>query len=229
MSDLLKQLKDLTMLNGVSGDEKAVRHYVRDNVKDIVDKIEYDKLGSLIAYKGEKGPKVMLAGHLDEIGLMVTEINKEGFVKFQTLGGWHTVVMTAQKWLIHTDKGPVKAITGAKPPHVLPLSERYKSPDVGTLFLDLGVYNKEEVEKLGVKIGDAITPYSDFELLSNTDFIVGKALDNRVGVLIVMEVLKKLKNNPNQFAGTFTVQEEVGLRGAKTSSYKIKPDIVLLL
>ncbi|MEZ0180433.1 M42 family metallopeptidase, partial ['Camptotheca acuminata' phytoplasma] len=227
MSDLLKKLKDLTMLDGVSGQEKQVNKYIKENVEKISDKIEHDNLGSLIASKGLNGPKIMLAGHVDEIGLMVTEITKEGFVKFQPLGGWYTGVMLAQKWKIHTKKSVITAITGAKPPHILPFSERSKIPEMKTLFLDLGVYNKEEAEKLGVKIGDMITPYSEFELLANQDFIVAKALDNRVGALVVMQVLEKLKNNPNQFYGTFTVQEEVGLRGATTSANKIKPVVAI--
>ncbi|MDV3195955.1 MAG: M42 family metallopeptidase [Candidatus Phytoplasma stylosanthis] len=223
MSNLLKKLKDLTMLNGVPGQEKQVNSYIKENIKDFVDKIEYDNLGSLIAYKGNNGPKIMLAGHVDEIGLMVTEITKEGFIKFQTLGGWSTNVMLAQKWKIHTSKGFLTAITGAKPPHVLSIADRHKNPESKDLFLDLGVYSKEEVEKLNVKIGDMITPYSEFEILNNEDFIVGKAFDNRVGALIVMEVLENLKDNQNIFVGAFTVQEEVGLRGARTSTNKIKP------
>jgi len=227
MFDLLKNLKDLTMLNGISGQEKKVNNYIKENIQGIVDKIENDNLGTLIAYKGTKGPKIMLAGHVDEIGLMVTEITKEGFVKFQPIGGWLTSVMLAQKWDINTDKGVVKAITGARPPHVLSYADRCKNPDMKNLFLDLGVYNKEEVERLGVKIGDMVTPHGDFEVLANEDFIVAKALDNRVGALVVMKVIEALKNNPNQCVGAFTVQEEVGLRGAQTSTNKIKPVIAV--
>lgn len=227
MSDLLKQLKDLTMLSGVPGQEKEVNNYIKKNIKGQFDKIEYDNLGSLMFYKGNKGPKIMLAGHVDEIGLIATEITKEGFVKFQPLGGWITGVMLAQKWNIHTHKGVIRGITGARPPHILPVSERNKTPEMKNLFLDLGVYNKEEAENLGVRIGDMITPYSEFELLANKDFVAAKALDNRVGALIVMKVIETLKDNPNQCIGAFTVQEEVGLRGAKTSTNKAKPVIAI--
>lgn len=135
--------------------------------------------------------------------------------------------MLAQKWDISTDKGVVKAITGARPPHVLSYTDKCKNPDMKNLFLDLGVYNKKEVERLSVKIGDMVTPCDNFEVLANEDFIVAKALDNRVGALIIMKVLEALKNNPNQCVGTFKVQEEVGLRGAQTSTNKIKPVIAV--
>lgn len=227
MSNWLENLKKLTMLSGVPGQEKKVNNYIKSQIKDLVDKIEYDNLGSMNAYKGTKGPKVMLAGHVDEIGLMVTEITKEGFVKFQTLGGWITSVMLAQLWQIHTNKGIVYAVTGAKPPHSLSAAERMKNPELNSLFLDLGVESKEETEKLGVRIGDMITPYTEFRVMGNPNFLLAKALDNRVGVLVVMEVLAALKNNPNQFIGSFTAQEEVGLRGARTSANKVQPSIAI--
>ncbi|MDW3617754.1 MAG: M42 family metallopeptidase [Candidatus Phytoplasma pruni] len=227
MSDLLQKMKDLTMLNGISGQEKAVNQYIKNNVEGQVDKIEYDNLGSLLAYKGDKGPKIVLAGHVDEVGLMVSEITKEGFVKFQTIGGWVSKVMLAQTWQINTKKGVLFAVTGAKPPHSLASSERYKTPEMSSLFLDLGVQNKEEAEELGVRVGDMVTPYTEFRTLGNSNFLLAKAIDNRAGVLSVMEVLKTLKNNPNQCVGAFTVQEEVGLRGAKTSTNKVKPQIAI--
>ncbi|MDO8064014.1 M42 family metallopeptidase [Candidatus Phytoplasma bonamiae] len=181
----------------------------------------------LIAYKGQNGPKIMLAGHMDEIGLMVTEITDNGFVKFQTIGGWLPTVMLAQLWQIHTNKGIVWGITGAKPPHSLNVNERNQNPNIKNLFLDIGVSTKEAAQKLGVTIGNMITPYLECRTLGSEDFILAKAIDNRVGVLIVTEVLEKLQNNPNQFIGAFTVQEEVGLRGAITSANKVKPEIAI--
>ncbi|KXT29308.1 putative aminopeptidase ysdC [Candidatus Phytoplasma oryzae] len=228
MSDLLSQIKELTTLNGVPGQEKEVMLYIKENIQKFVDKIEYDNLGSMIAYKGLlKGPKILLASHVDEIGLIVTEITPEGFIKFQTLGGWLSSVMLAQVWQIHTSKGVLYGVTGSKPPHVLSLAERDKMPNIKNFFLDLGVQNKQEAEELGVKIGDMITPYTEFRVLGNSNFLVSKAIDNRVGVLIVMEILRILNNNPNQFIGAFTVQEEVGLRGAITSTNKTKPSIAI--
>ncbi|MDO8059062.1 M42 family metallopeptidase ['Crotalaria aegyptiaca' phytoplasma] len=227
MSDLLMKIKELTMLNGISGQEKQITNYVKNDIISSVNKIEYDNLGSLIAYKGQNGPKIMLAGHMDEIGLMVTEITDNGFVKFQTIGGWLPTVMLAQLWQIHTNKGIIWGITGAKPPHSLGLNERNQAPNMKNLFLDIGVSTKEAAQQLGVTIGNMITPYLEFRTLGDENFILAKAIDNRVGVLIVTEVLHKLKNNPNQFIGAFTVQEEVGLRGAITSANKVKPDIAI--
>ncbi|MFR0368036.1 M42 family metallopeptidase [Candidatus Phytoplasma palmae] len=159
--------------------------------------------------------------------MIITEITPEGFAKFQTLGGWMSIVMLAQLWQIHTKKGILFAVTGARPPHNLSIAERNKIPDINNLFLDLGVNDKEEAEKLGVQIGDMVTPYTEFRTLGNSDFLLSKAIDNRAGVLIVMEVLKLLDKNPNRFIGSFTVQEEVGLRGAITSANKIKPSIAI--
>ncbi|MDV3205437.1 MAG: M42 family metallopeptidase [Weeping tea tree witches'-broom phytoplasma] len=224
-NNLFEKMKKLTMLNGVSGQEKQVNGYIQDQIMSFVDKVDHDNLGSLLAYKGTKGPKILLAGHVDEIGLMVTDITKEGFVKFQTLGGWLPTVMLAQIWQIHTKKGVLWSITGAKPPHSLSLAERNKIPEINNLFLDLGVRSKEEAQQLGVAVGDMITPYSEFRSLGNPNFWLAKAIDNRAGVLVVMELLASINNNPNQFIGAFTVQEEVGLRGAITSANKVKPQI----
>ncbi|WIA07772.1 MAG: M42 family metallopeptidase [Candidatus Phytoplasma cynodontis] len=229
MLDLLSELNKLTTLSGVPGQEKNVVNYIKGKVSEFVDKVEFDNLGSMITYKGLKGPKILFASHVDEIGLIVTEITKEGFVKFQTLGGWLSSVMLAQIWQIHTFKGVLFAVTGAKPPHVLPIIERDKIPNIKDLFLDLGVQNKEEAEKLGVRIGDMITPYSEFRTLGNSNFLMSKAMDNRVGVLVLMKLLSSLKDNSNQFIGAFTVQEEVGLRGAITSANKTKPSIAIAI
>ncbi|WCA22440.1 M42 family metallopeptidase [Candidatus Phytoplasma oryzae] len=227
MFDLLSEMKNLTSLSGVPGQEKKVNLYIKEKIQKFVDKIEYDNLGSMITYKGLEGPKILLASHVDEIGLIVTEITKEGFIKFQTLGGWLPHVMLAQVWQIHTYKGILFAVTGSKPPHVLTSADREKMPQIKDLFLDLGVQNKEEAEKLGVKIGDMVTPYTEFRVLGNSNFLLSKAIDNRVGVFVIMELLKSLKDNPNQFIGAFTVQEEVGLRGAITSANKTKPSIAI--
>lgn len=227
MSNLITKLSQLCMLNGISGQEKNVTNYIKKELEKDVDVINYDNLGSLILSKGEKGPKIMIAGHVDEIGLIVSEITKEGFIKFQTIGGWYSSVMLAQLWQIQTDKNVVYGVTGSRPPHVISFNERLKSPDIKSMFLDIGVANKEEAENLGIKIGDMITPYMEFRTLSNDNYLLGKGLDNRVGALVVMEVLKNLKITPNRVFGVFTVQEEVGLRGAKTSTNKICPQIAI--
>ncbi|MGZ3139864.1 M42 family metallopeptidase [Candidatus Phytoplasma solani] len=207
--------------------KKEVSKFVVNHIKDNVDAIEYDNLGTVIARKGSIGPRIMFAGHLDEIGLIVTQITADGFLKFKTIGSWFSQVMLAQVWQIRTSKGILKAITGCKPPHVMTYTERNRIVDITTMYLDIGVSSKEEAINLGVRIGDMVTPYTEFSTLGNSDYLLGKGLDNRVGVAIVMQLLQNTQSVNNQFFGAFTVQEEVGLRGAKTSAHKIHPQIAI--
>ncbi len=221
-------LQKLSEVAGVPGNEKKVSQLIVSELKGHADSISYDNLGSVIAKKGNKGPRVMVAGHMDEVGFLVTQITKEGFVKFQTLGGWFSQVMLAQVWEIHTKKGVVIGVTGVKPPHIIPQDKRNVAIDIQTMYLDLGVTSKEEAEKLGVEPGNMVVPHSKFQVLGNDKFLLGKAWDNRIGSAVVIEVLKRLENHEiNQLFATFTVQEEVGLRGAKTSSHVVNPEIAI--
>lgn len=221
-------LQKLSEVAGVPGNEKKVSQLIVSELKGHADSISYDNLGSVIAKKGQKGPRVMVAGHMDEVGFLVTQITKEGFVKFQTLGGWFSQVMLAQIWEIHTKKGVVLGITGVKPPHIIPQDKRNVAIDIQTMYLDLGVTSKEDAENLGVEPGNMVVPHSQFHVLGNEKFLLGKAWDNRIGSAVVIEVLKRLdQHDINQLFGTFTVQEEVGLRGAKTSSHVVNPDIAI--
>jgi len=221
-------LKKLSEVAGVPGNEKNVSKLITEEIKDVCEELTYDNLGSVIGKIGQKGPKVMIAGHMDEVGFFVTQITKDGFVKFQTLGGWFSQVMLAQVWEIHTKKGVVLAVTGVKPPHIIPADKRNVAIDISTMYLDLGVSSKEEAEKLGVEPGNMVVPHTEFKVLGNDKYLLGKAWDNRIGSAVVIEVLKRLENHEtNQLFGTFTVQEEVGLRGAKTSSYVVAPEIAI--
>ncbi len=220
-------LKELSLLPGVPGQEKQVRKYIESHIKNNVDEMVVDNLGSLIGIKKNDGPKVMIAGHMDEIGLLVTQITKDGFIKFQTLGGWFSQVMLAQTWDIHTPKGLVLGITGVKPPHIIPVDKRKEAISIDTMYLDIGVHTKEEALDLGVLPGQMITPHSEFKVLGSGKHLLSKAWDNRIGSAVVMEVLKRLDRVPNELFATFTVQEEVGLRGAKTSSYIAHPEIAI--
>ncbi len=229
MNDQLNILKKLSKIPGVPGNEKKVSQYIASEIKDHVDQIEFDHLGSLIGRKQNKGPRIMIAGHMDEIGLLVTQITKEGFVKFQTLGGWFSQVMLAQVWEISTKKGIIFGVTGVKPPHMIPVDKRKEAISIDSMYIDIGVSSKEEATLLGVEPGNMITPHSEFRVLGNQKYLLSKAWDNRVGSAVVIEVLKRLKEHPNQVYGTFTVQEEVGLRGAKTSSYVVHPEIAIAI
>lgn len=232
----LKFLKELTEMDGISGHEKEVKQYLKNQFSTIVkeENISFDGLGSIIAKKvGDlKGPKIMISGHMDEIGMIVTKITDEGFIRFQTIGGWWSQVMLAQQFVISTKSGKkILAVMGSKPPHLLNPDDLKIPANIDEMYLDLGVNNKEEVESLGVEIGDMIAPKIEFQEFANPKYLLGKAWDNRIGCAIVVETLRKLanENHPNVVYGVGSVQEEVGLRGAKTSSQMINPDIYFAL
>ena len=229
LDETLTMLKDLTDANAISGDEKEARDVMEKYVTPYADEVYTDHLGSLIAKKvgDENGPKVMVAGHLDEVGFMITRIDKDGFLYFQTIGGWWNQVMLAQRVTIMTQKGNITGVIGSKPPHILSPEARKKPVDIKDMFIDIGAANKEEAEEFGVRPGDSVVPYFEFTQMNNEKMLMAKAWDNRIGCAIAIEVLKQLKdeNHPNIVYGVGTSQEEVGLRGAKTSAHMIAPDI----
>ncbi len=230
MDKTIQFLKELTDLNAVPGNEKEVRDYMREKMQDNTDEITYDNLGSIIGVKKglEGGPRIMISGHMDEIGFMVTRIDKDGFIKFQTLGGWWAQVMLAQQVTITTREGKkIHGVIGSKPPHALTQEERNKVTDIKSMFIDCGVASKEEAEGLGIKPGDMITPYIEFKELGNSDYLLAKAWDNRIGCAIAIDILNNLKgqSHPNEYYAVGSVQEEVGIRGAKTAAHKINPDL----
>ncbi|SHN06508.1 M42 family metallopeptidase [Gracilibacillus kekensis] len=225
----LTMLKELTDARSIPGDEKEAREVMKKWISPYADNLYTDHLGSLIAEKrgDAKGPKIMVAGHLDEVGFMVTRIDDKGFVYFQTVGGWWSQVMLAQRITILTSIGDVTGVIGSKPPHILSAEARKKPVDIKDMFIDIGASSKEEAREFGVKPGDSIVPYFEFTPLKNEKLLLAKAWDNRIGCAIAIEVLHRLKGveHPNRVYGVATVQEEVGLRGAKTSANTIEPDI----
>lgn len=230
----LNLIKKLTEVNGVSGYEKAVKQVMKEEFLALGVGIEYDNIGSIIGIqKGvENGPKIAIAGHMDEIGFIITKITDEGFIKFQTIGGWWGQVMLAQQYDITTREGKVfRAVMGSKPPHLLSPEERNKTVNIEDMYLDIGVKNKDEALGLGIKLGDMITPSISFQTMANPDFLLAKAFDNRIGCAVVIDTMRALKEkqHPNIVYGVGTVQEEVGLRGGKTTAQMINPDIVFAL
>lgn len=229
LDDQLKMLKDLTDAKGVPGNEREAREVMQKYISPYSDEVSTDHLGSLIAKKvGQAGgPKVMVAGHLDEVGFMVTRIDDNGFLYFQTLGGWWNQVMLAQRVSVVTRHGDVTGVIGSKPPHILTAEQRKKPVEIKDMFIDIGASSKEEAEEFGVRPGDSIVPYFDFTVMNNEKMLLAKAWDNRIGCAIAIDVLKELKgeDHPNEVYGVGTVQEETGLRGARTSAHAIKPDI----
>ncbi len=229
LDETLQMLKELTDAKGIPGNEREARDVMRKYIEPYADEMLMDNIGSLIAKKTGKegGPKVMVAGHLDEVGFMVTQIDDKGFLRFQTVGGWWSQVMLAQRVTIQTRKGDITGVVGSKPPHILPPDARKKPVEIKDMFIDIGASSKDEAMEWGVKPGDSIVPYFEFTVMNNEKMLLAKAWDNRIGCAIAIDVLKKLKDedHPNVVYGVGNVQEEVGLRGAKTATNLIKPDI----
>lgn len=226
-------LKELTEANGVSGYESEVRKIMAREMEALASKLEYDKIGSIMAWKkgSVESPQVMVVGHMDEIGFMVKEVTKEGYIKFLQLGGWWGPVAVGQRMRIITEKGPLIGVVGATPPHMLTPEERKKVPEIKDLFIDIGCQEKFDVrKKLRVKPGDPIIPDSEFTIMGNRKMYLSKAFDNRVACAIVIDVLRRLKRSkhPNTFLGCGSVQEEVGCRGAQTLSQLAEPDVCIV-
>jgi endoglucanase len=225
-------LQELVDVAGPSGSEQAVREVMKKWAKPWSDEMKTDRLGSLIAKKGLSGPKVMLAAHLDEIGFMITNITEDGYLRFQTLGGWWSQVLPAQRVEILTRNGRHMGVVGSKPPHLMAVEERKKGVNIDELFFDLGLESRAEAEALGIRPGDVAIPYSPFTQMSNPNRVVGKAMDNRIGCAVVTEVLYRLSQgvrHPNQVFAVGTVMEEVGRRGAKTATAVVKPDVAFAI
>ena len=230
LDETLMMLKQLTDARAIAGNEKESRDVMIEHMTPYADEIQHDNLGAVIAKKvgDANGPKIMIAGHLDEVGFMVTQITDKGFVKFQTVGGWWGQVMLAQRVQIVTSKGEtIVGVIGSKPPHILSKAQREKTYEIKDMFIDIGATSKEEVAEWGIRPGDMVAPYFEFTVMKNEKHLLAKAWDNRIGCAIAIEVLKQLKNteHPNTVYSCGVVQEEVGLRGAKTAAHKINPDI----
>lgn len=231
----LEMLADFTLTNGISGHEAAVAAVFKDWVEDSVDRIEFDNLGSIIAIKEgkENGPKLMFAGHIDEIGFLVKSIDEKGYLRLHPVGGWWAHVLPSQPVVVTTRTGNMYVgVVGSKAPHGMKPEVRNKVMEISDLFVDLGVNSKEEaMDVLGIQVGDTVTPKADFHVLANPNYLMSKAWDDRIGAAIVVDVLRQLKDDKTEATiyGVGTVQEEVGLRGAKTSAQKINPDVSIAL
>ncbi|PZC51110.1 MAG: endoglucanase [Chloroflexi bacterium] len=177
-------------------------------------------------------PRIMLAGHMDELGLMVKFITPEGFIKFQTIGGWLDQSLINQRWKILTKNGSISGVTGIKTVHVMEPEARQRVFKRQDMFIDVGATDQQDAEsRLGIRPGDPIAPDSKFTVLNGEDLYLAKAWDDRIGVALVIEIMRTLKKKsiPNTVYGVATVQEEIGLRGAHTSSYQVAPDIGISL
>jgi len=230
MDPTLELLRTLTEAHGVPGYESEVRAIVRRYMEPL-GTIEQDRIGSLICRQGTSGPRVMLAGHMDEIGFMVNHITDNGFCKFLPLGGWWDQVLLGQRVIIKTHKGDLPGVIGAKPPHLLPQEERKNVVEKKDMYIDIGATSKKEVEEAGVRLGDPVVPAAPFQVMANGKAYLGKAWDDRVGVALAIDLLRHFAQtpHPNILYGVATVMEEVGLRGAKTSAEVTNPDVAIIL
>lgn len=220
-----KLLRKLIETPGVSGAESKIREVIRDEVEGHADDLEVDNMGNLIARKGSGSKKLMIAAHMDQIGLNVKQIDENGFIKFTKVGGVTRHSLLNQRVTIHTDDGPITGVIGMKPPHLMEDEEREKLPEIKELFIDIGAEDREQAEEKGVKVGDYITFDRDSEKMMN-DFITGPAIDNRAGVAAAIEALKQYDED-YELAVVFSTQEEVGLKGAMTAAFKEDPDVAL--
>ncbi|MDN4072562.1 M42 family metallopeptidase [Fictibacillus terranigra] len=230
-TETLDLFRTLTELPGAPGFEHEVRKFVRKEIEPLSDEIIQDGLGSIFGVKQGEGPKVMVAGHMDEVGFMVTRITKAGMIHFETLGGWWSQVLLAQRVQIITDQGPVIGVIGSVPPHLLVEDQRKRPMDIKHMYIDIGADNKEDAKKIGIRPGQQVVPICPFTPMANPKKILAKAWDNRYGVGLAIELLKEVKGTklPNQLYSGATVQEEAGLRGSKTAANLIEPDIFYAL
>lgn len=217
-------LSKLCSLPGVPGYESAIRNYLKEQLRPWADELETDAMGNLIARHKGGEKKLMLSAHIDEIGFMVQHIDDEGFIRFVPLGGFDPKTLTAQRVIIH-DQREVIGVMGSKPVHLMNPEEKNKAPQLRDYFIDTGL-PADQVKAL-VKIGDPIT--RERELIRMGPCINAKSLDNRISVFVLLETFRKIRESACKLDvyAVFTVQEEVGLRGARTVAHRIAPDFAI--
>lgn len=225
----LQMFKQLTEFPAVSGFERELRQFVKEKMEPYTDEFVQDRLGSLfgVIRGDENGPKMMVAGHFDEVGFMTTGITDQGLIRFQPLGGWFSQVVLAQRLHIITDQGPIVGVVGSTPTHLLSPEQRNKPVDIKSMYIDIGADDRAEAEQMGLRTGLQIVPICEFTPMANPKKIMAKAWDNRYGVGLAIELLQAVHGE--KLGGTLysgaTVQEELGLRGARTAAQLIQPDL----
>lgn len=239
-------LEELCNSFGPTGFEREPARIVKEYVSRYADNISRDNLGSLLFHKRGTAdkPVVLVPGHVDEVGFIVSYVNKEGFLTFNPLGGWFDQVLLGQRVKVRTAKGDIQGVIAAKPPHLLDKEERGKIVAKEKMFIDIGASNEEEAKEMGVKIGCPIMPDSVFSTIEKKVFkdgkrkgkdtiALGKAFDDRIGAFVAVEAVRRLREekvkHPNTVIGAATTQEEEGLRGARTTAFVTKPDVCLTL
>ncbi len=218
-------LERLSNAHGVSGHEGSSRDILSQELEPYVDEITVDRFGNLIATKRGTGPSVMLSAHMDEVGLSAKYIDEHGFIYFLGIGGWFDETLLNQRVTVHGTKGPLPGVIGSKPPHVMTDEERKQSIKMKDMFVDVGATSAEDAEQLGVIVGTPITMDRVFTPLANS-LVTGKALDDRAGCAMMIEAMKRTKTTTTVYA-VGSAQEEVGMKGAKTASFGLNPDVAI--
>ncbi|MCB9231702.1 MAG: M42 family metallopeptidase [Bacteroidia bacterium] len=220
MSLNIPLLKTICETPGAPGHEERVRKLVLQEIEGLADHIEIDNLGNLIALKkGKSDKKVMVAAHMDEISFIVTHIDDDGFARFHTLGGFDPKTLTAQRVIVH-GKQDIIGVMGSKPIHIMDPADRNKAPKISDYFIDFGMEAKKVKEI--VSVGDVVT--RERSLIEMGDCVNSKSLDNRLSVYILIEALRRIRQPAFDLYAVFTVQEEIGIRGAKVAAHRINPD-----
>lgn len=230
VKELKTLLEKFTNAHGISGSEDNIRELLEMELEPYVDTIRKDIMGNLIATKKGEGPTIMLAAHMDEIGFMVKYIDENGFIRFIGIGGWFDQTILNQRVIVHGKKGSIPGVIGSKPPHLMKEEDKKKPVKMEDMFIDVGAKDREDAENLGIEIGIPVSMDRDFVSLANGK-VTSKAFDDRVGLVILIEIMRRLsrhKIEANIYA-VGTVQEEVGLKGARTCAFGICPDLALAL
>ncbi|HDH07321.1 MAG TPA: M42 family peptidase [Thermoproteales archaeon] len=227
--DEIEVLKVLSEELGPSGREDRVREIITQMIKGYVDEFTVDVMGNLIARKGEGKPVLMLAAHMDEVGFLVRFITEKGFLKVAALGGINVYATIGSRVAILKEEGgDIEGVLGTIPPHLLRKKDSQpKQPTIEDLFIDVGAKSRDEALEMGIKIGDYATFVQKFAM--KNDIMFGKAFDDRLGCSVMVSLIKGIKDVPGTVYFVFTVQEEVGLRGAHVAANRIKPDIAIAL
>ena len=229
MEQLDEMLKLFSNAHGVSGYEGNIGQLLKEKLKPYVDEVRTDKLGNLIAIRKRGYPSVMIAAHMDEIGLMCKYVDEKGFVHFVKLGGWFDQTLHSQRVILHTENGDIYGVIGAKPPHAMKEEEKKKPVNADDMFIDIGAKNNTDAENMGVVPGVTITLDRQYASLGNNR-VTGKCFDDRAGIVMMVEAMRLIherKIEATVFA-VGTVQEEVGLKGARTSAFGLNPNVSLV-
>ncbi len=223
MLDLIKKLSNA---HGISGFENEIREIVKGELEGWADEIKIDSLGNLIAIRNGNEKSFMVAAHMDEIGFVVKYIDDKGFIRIAPIGGWFSQIALAQRVILYGKK-KIYGVIGCKPPHLMKDDERKKGVEIKDMFVDVGAESKEEVLDMGIEVGTPVAIDREVVELSNGR-ITGKAFDNRVGVAVMIEGVRKARSDATIYA-VATVQEEVGLKGARTSAFALEPNAAIAI